>query len=85
MEKSMSQVKIARVKGKIKTLQESHLKAKVKDFCASDFLAPMSLLAEGEYSFSSKKNAKVVITDLRTGEFKGECSDLLFKKRVTKF
>lgn len=71
MQKSVSRVKIPKVKSKPQSLKESHHRAKVKNCHCSDFLHSMSLLAEGEWSNEDSRNAKVVLTDLKTGEFKG--------------
>ena len=67
-------VKIPKIKGKTLSLKESHQKAGVKEYRCSDFIPSLGLLAEGEYSNpeSEKRNAKVVITDVRTGELKGK-------------
>lgn len=80
MQKSLKQnVKIARIKGKALSLQESHKKAEVKESWCSDFNTSLNLLAEGECwnpDIKSQK-AKVIITDLKTGRFKGNFTTLL--------
>ena len=73
MQKSINQdVKIPTLNGKPLRLQESHQKAGVEKYQFSDYLASMSFLAEGESdNKDSSRNATVVITDLKTGLFKG--------------
>ena len=79
MQKDINQkVKIPEVKGKPLSLRQSHKKARVKEFWCSDFLSSLGLLAEGEYDNYESRNAQVVITDLRTGELKGEYSQRQF-------
>ena len=67
-------IKVPEIKGKPLSLRQSHHKTGVKDFKCSDFLPSLNLLAEGEYNNQESRNAKVVFTDLRTGELRGEFS-----------
>ena len=72
MQKSINQVKIPTLNGKPLSLLKSHQKAGMKEYFCSDYLYSMSLLAEGEWNNNySTRNAVVVITDLKTGDFKG--------------
>ena len=71
-------VKIPEVKGKPLSLRQSHKKAGAKRYWCSDFLSSLGLLAEGEYNNLGSRNEKVVLTDLRTGELKGEYSQRQF-------
>ena len=66
-------IKIPEINGKTLSLRHSHQKAGVKQYWCSDLLNSLGLLAEGECNNpeSGTRNAKVVITDLRTGELKG--------------
>ena len=87
MQKLRKQVKIATLNGRPLSLEESHRKAKVKKFCCSDFLASMSLLAQGECgNKDASTNARVVITDLKTAEFEGcgavRSTSIYFDRRV---
>ena len=75
-------VTIPTLNTKPQRLLESHQKAGVKQYYCSDFLASMSLLAEGECGNDSHRNAMVVISDLKTGEFKGRLL-VLFEKPFT--
>ena len=79
-------LKIPEIKGKTLSLQESHQKAGVENFMCSDFFPILDLLAEGECNNpdEEERNAKVVITDLKTGLLKGwyiETKSSLFSRR----
>lgn len=72
MQNSLNQVKLPTLNGKALRLRKSHQKAGVGKYRCSDFLASMSLLAEGEnWSSDSSRSPIVVVTDLKTGAFKG--------------
>ena len=66
-------VKIPRINGQTLSLRQSYQKAGVGRYWCSDYLPSLGLLAEGECDNpeSGTRNAKVVITDFRTGELKG--------------
>ena len=83
MQKHINQnVKIPTLNGKPLCLEESHRKAGVKHYQCSDFLASMSLLAEGECFNKESRSAIVNITDMKTGELKG-CDDVFCVKHFT--
>ena len=66
-------VKIPEINNETLSLRQSHQEAGVKSYCCSDSLPSLGLLAQGECGNQEPgtRNAKVVITDLSTGELKG--------------
>ena len=66
---------ITREDASLLSMKQSHASSGTQNYCCSDFIASLNLLAEGEYKNKEpSKSAKVVLTDLKTGQFKGGSS-----------
>lgn len=74
MQTSLNQrLKIPAIQGHVQSLRHSHLDASVSKYCCSDFAPSLGLLVEGEYNKpdSEARNARAVLTDLKTGQLRG--------------